>query len=407
MKRIALFGFVLGAVCATFSCGGQAKDQTPADVPKVNPSANPPVASVDPRKATAYIKVSTPEDLRNLFLALSQDQDVSDGFKQFLMKYAMQQGSGSGFVASLPAGRGGLVVTNRHVVDGVDRPMVSFDGGTTNITAKILYVDRDYDLAVLEIAQPVTGFPISGEYTEMQEVFALGYPGLGTSANYQAARGNISNKCLEDDAINNNGSHMCWIQHTASIDPGSSGGPLVNAKNQVVGVNAAFVQSRHEMYLAVPGVAIKSALEKAEGIRANRENESWMKEQLKFNCYQFVSELSAGEARATGILPFISTKLVTKVGLPAFAKYDDNPDVVRIFKSSPYLGMQLSIAMYLRGVFSENGGIPGNERCERINPNDRVLSGEDVRININLRDSTMELSWTFERGGWRLSSFHH
>ncbi|MDD2786194.1 MAG: serine protease [Patescibacteria group bacterium] len=407
MRKFGMM-FVMFALMI-IACGPEKTGRTGGEmppVPTVSQSAAATALAADPKASTALIQVPTPMELRNLFLNISNDSDLSQQFRAFLMSYALREASGSGFVTARTGGGYSLVVTNRHVVEGSDKPQVSFDGGNTNITAKILFIDNNYDLAVLEIPTTVPGLQVTTTYTESQVVNAVGYPAMGRKGNFQITRGNVSNRCLQDDQITDSGKKFCWIQHTAAIDPGSSGGPLVTTDNQVIGVNAAIVTQHHEVYVAVPGEAIQAAVQSAETIHASRSDAKWMTAHLKDSCYKLVSELSSAKPRVDMLLALISYKLVAQKGLPAFNQYADDENAMKVFLNDPYLGMKVSLAKYLLELFNDGNGVLTGERCDNISPSDNVLDeGEDVRINVSLHGKNVELFWTFEHGQWRLSEF--
>ena len=144
-----------------------------------------------------------------------------------------QQGQGSGFILN----KDGLILTNYHVVKGNER-------GTVDVTlsdkhkykAQVLTVDEGHDLALLKIDAPglipATLAETSSNLAVGQRVYAIGNPfGLsgtmtrGIISAIRSVRGPESAPI--DDAI----------QTDASVNPGNSGGPLLNSRGEVIGVN--------------------------------------------------------------------------------------------------------------------------------------------------------------------------
>ncbi len=151
---------------------------------------------------------------------------------------------GSGFFV-----RPGVVATNFHVVSGPGIGVSGFTGGLAQIpnkpakytlTDKPIAFDKDHDLALLYVpgtdAKPMT---LVGEYQKLQvgqPVYALGSPkGLAGSI----SEGLISSDSLRGSDPGDPDSPKLYIQHSAKIDHGNSGGPLVDSHGRVIGVNTA------------------------------------------------------------------------------------------------------------------------------------------------------------------------
>jgi len=138
---------------------------------------------------------------------------------------------GSGFVID-PSG---IIVTNRHVIQGAVEITVSF-ADHTQAHATLLGAGAIVDLAVLKVTMdhklPALKFADSAKLQIGDMVLAIGNPyGLGMSVSHGIVSGlnrNINETPFDDD-----------IQTDAAINPGNSGGPLVNLAGEVVGVDTA------------------------------------------------------------------------------------------------------------------------------------------------------------------------
>ncbi len=362
--------------------------------------------TTDPKEAVAYVKATPPEDLRRLLLGLAMDQHLSERFRTGFMAYYVTGWSGSGFTI---AGNGPHTrfVTNRHVANGSSEVYVSFDNKKTMIRGEIVYIDPEYDLAVVELPNHRPGLELKTTVSDLEDVRTVGYPGIGRNGNYQIARGSVTNSCVRGNAIGLS-ARQCWIQHNAPIDPGSSGGPLLSADSRVLGVNTLMLRRRNSFFLSVPSVHVASALSHADDILANRQDAKWMTAQLRTSCRKFVSEMSAKNTNLGTVIPSISYALVTDKGLHAFEEISDGKlaDALKnAMDEDPLEAIQLAIYLSLQDTFVEFGGIQLNETCEHVNPNDDVLSGEDIRVDVQMREGHVELDWRFERGEWRLSGY--
>jgi S1-C subfamily serine protease len=143
------------------------------------------------------------------------------------------QGQGSGFVFDVE----GHIVTNDHVVQGAEEVSVRFWDGST-YDATVVGTDPSTDLAVIEVDAPASILtPLElGDSTQLsvgEGVVALGSPfgleGTATSGIVSALNREMTSQ--------NNFTISNSIQTDAAINHGNSGGPLLNAAAQVVGVN--------------------------------------------------------------------------------------------------------------------------------------------------------------------------
>jgi serine protease Do len=166
-------------------------------------------------------------------LALDPDAPAGDGAVE------RRRSSGSGVILDAA----GYVMTNYHVVQGARRVQVvkaSRPQGTSivrprerTLDATVVGVDEETDLALLKVnGATFAALPLGDSDTLRpgQLVFAFGSP-LGLDNTVTMGVVSAVGRQLESD------DPMVYIQTDAPINPGSSGGPLVNAEGQVVGIN--------------------------------------------------------------------------------------------------------------------------------------------------------------------------
>ena len=172
----------------------------------------------------------------------------------------------------------GYILTNKHVIDGANKINVVLDDGTTYEDVKLVTVDPLNDVAYLKIPD-VSGLKAAtlGDSRTIhvgQQVIAIGNA-LGQYQNTVTA-GIISGTGRSITATDNSGSMSeslsDMIQTDAAINSGNSGGPLVNAAGEVIGMNTATSTSAENMGFAIPISSVKGMLsqltEKGEADRA-------------------------------------------------------------------------------------------------------------------------------------------
>ncbi len=137
--------------------------------------------------------------------------------------------SGTGFFIS----KNGHIVTNNHVIKGCNEVQALFNG--RRLEAQIIAKDNLNDLAVLRVDQkPPHIFPLSsGNPKLLQDIYVAGYPfGKFMSSSIKVTKGIVS-------ALAGLGDNYSEIQIDAAIQPGNSGGPIVDEFGNIVGVAVA------------------------------------------------------------------------------------------------------------------------------------------------------------------------
>jgi serine protease Do len=180
-------------------------------------------------------------------------ENTIDLYKNAIIQIATPWGTGTGFYIS----DYNLIATNRHVIEGTIEPVINAKNFKKSIT-KIMFTDAVYDLAFLEVPEgkELDKVPLGSSLNihEGQQIMAIGHPyGL----KFTATQGIISkSKRLW------NGTD--YIQIDAAINPGNSGGPLINDKNEVIGVNTFIISEGSNLGFALPVDLLKESLKDFE-----------------------------------------------------------------------------------------------------------------------------------------------
>ena len=179
-----------------------------------------------------------------------------------------EQDQGSGVIVD-PAGH---VITNYHVVDGASDVSVELSDGSRH-QAKIIGIDPATDLAVLKIqASGLTAAPW-GDSESLQvgdPVMAIGNP-FGLASTVTA--GIISAKGRR--AVVENVNYQDFLQTDAAVNPGNSGGPLVNMKGEVIGINTAILGPTYQgISFAIPSALVRHVYDQL--MSAGKVDRGWL-----------------------------------------------------------------------------------------------------------------------------------
>jgi len=179
------------------------------------------------------------------------------------------------------------VISNAHVLDGAQEAEIfDADGAAAEgrsvggseaerktardkaWKARVVRVSNDDDLAVLQIDDAAHAPPggLALRLTaplDDEAVVAAGFPGLNAQPSFQLSRGTISNATFRTGA----GPFSAYVQHTAAIDPGNSGGPLLDASGRLLGINTIKVRGRESVGFAIPSARVQVALLRADDRR--------------------------------------------------------------------------------------------------------------------------------------------
>jgi serine protease Do len=155
-----------------------------------------------------------------------------------------RRGTGTGFIIDSE----GHILTNHHVIDGAERITVKLADGRS-LRASVVGSDPDTDIALIRVDAPV-GLPSatlgnSDQLRVGEWVVAIGNP-LAYEHTVTVGVVSFIGRKLFDSSLDN------YIQTDAAISFGNSGGPLINARGEIIGINAAVSRQANNIGFAIP-----------------------------------------------------------------------------------------------------------------------------------------------------------
>jgi serine protease Do len=355
------------------------------------------------------------------FLERLGDELKGRGYKDAseVMKSYAKGGFGSGFVVMGPDGLA-YVLTNRHVVAQAASITVEFQKTDDTLlvfkNCPIVAVSEDIDLAL--VALPKDGLITSGlslaveAVSDGQDVWSAGYPGLGAEPSWQLGHGSVTNASIRipevtDPAV------TTFIQHSAQIDAGNSGGPLLVEDShamggyRVAGMNSYKASERESTNFAIPSAAIQAFLTSVLDPAAKPKSQAPV---LEGRCRDFIGATAQGEDSFLHVARYVSYAFVGKEGEAIFDRVTKAaPKAVRdlildVFVNySPIEGIRLAIAYRIQESSRGKSGplplgfvaIDGNAESP----------GADVPVRFLRNGAELGLTWTREQGLWRIAAY--
>lgn len=171
---------------------------------------------------------------------------TSNGFTS-----SQYEGMGSGFIIN----EEGYILTNYHVIEGAKDITVTLSDGN-EVPGTVVNYDQEKDLAMIKLKEgtkvpAVAELGDSDELYPGAEVIAIGTP-LSKNLAYTLTKGVISGNDRTIETQNGTSVHL--LQTDAAINAGNSGGPLVNTKGQVIGINSMKLGSQSTGSATVEGI---------------------------------------------------------------------------------------------------------------------------------------------------------
>ncbi len=324
----------------------------------------------------SVVSITTSKSVR------SQSNSPNDPIFQFFHRGARrgeggvttQKALGSGAIVS----KEGHIVTNNHVIDGMDEIEVELSDGRQK-KARLIGTDTDTDIAVLKIdASDLVPLPLgNSDVVEVGEtVMAIGNPyGLEESVTEGiiSAKGRHGSENISD-----------LFQTDAQINPGNSGGPLVNVRGELIGINEAILSdtgSFQGVGFAIPAATVRRVMDAI--LRTGRIIRGYLGVNLS-------DKLTPAAAEQRG-LPDTNGALVVDVmtGSPAEAAHIQADDFIKKFN-----GRAVNDTQNLRQFVSETD-------VDKSVPVELLRAGKPVTINVKIGEMppTAQLARQQQRRG--------
>ena len=172
----------------------------------------------------------------------------------------VQSGLGSGVILT----EDGYIVTNNHVIDGADKLEVLLNDNAT-YEARVIGTDEATDLALIKIDEKGLSPIVFGDSEALkigEWVLAVGNP-FGFNSTVTAGIVSAKARSLSQNSRNGRMGIESFIQTDAALNPGNSGGALVNLKGELVGINSAIYSntgSYSGFSFAIPTTIVKKVM---------------------------------------------------------------------------------------------------------------------------------------------------
>jgi serine protease Do len=323
---------------------------------------------------------------------------------------------GSGFLYN--DAKGNLyVITNNHVISQAHTISITFeraDGTTKKIeNLKLIATDVDADLAIMAIPAGDKPFVTQGlslltrAVDEGEDAYSAGFPGLGITPIWQFGRGMISNASVKfPKGITDETMMGPYIQHTAQVDSGNSGGPLLVAQRNVpsgyavAGVNTLSGIRRQAANYAIPVKTLQTFINDA----LNPKPETF-RSALDALLEKFVKGLGDNKAVYPHIAEYLS---IACIGENAEYALEE------LFKRAPVSARRAFIeksredpigAMDIAVAWTIEDSIRTGSSALKAAVKEVTGEGEEYTVTFTINNKDAKSVWIREYGNWRIKSF--
>lgn len=327
----------------------------------------------------------------------------------------IQGDTGTGFVYVAPGGKN-YILTNYHVISNAHSLSIKFEKQngqqTTYSGLTVVAADEDMDIALLEFGAGRNPFREGLSFytrpvAEGDDVFSAGFPGLGPAMIWQFGRGMVSNASVRVPASYDSDKILGpFIQHTAQVDSGNSGGPLliqnrgVTTGYSVVGINTLKARNRQAANYSIPVSRIQEFINTA--LKKESRNE---RSRLETKVDSFIAGLGVNKAVYPHIAEYLSYTCIAENTEYAFSELSKSrsrstqDDINTALVYSPADGMSLAVAWLI-----ENRIRPAASAI-RITTESITPNGSGFTVTFKANNTTFSSEWVNNYGIWQINSF--
>ena len=209
--------------------------------------------------------VESESGLEGKVITLGEGESISsiaDAISPAVVAISATSDYGESVGSGVCVASGGYVLTNSHVVSGFAEIVLHLSNKST-ASARVIYDDPVLDFAILKANKSLPYLRL-GESDDMmvgEDVLAVGTP-LSLTLTHTFTKGIVSavNRTIKVSSSEGNGYMQNLIQHDASLNPGNSGGPLINSRGEVVGINTLKISGGEGIGFAIPTKSFISLL---------------------------------------------------------------------------------------------------------------------------------------------------
>jgi serine protease Do len=336
--------------------------------------------------------------------------DLADYFESLI-----KGGYGSGYIATDRYGRS-VVITNRHVVTFADSATITLskdDGKEISVdNCQVAYEGEDIDCALLLLPQGAFEGAPRLELAESvpadgDTVWSAGYPSLFGKPSWQLGKGVVTNRRVVVEKIGLP-EYAVFTQHSAPIDPGNSGGPLLvgdpgdPSSFRVIGINTWVMLGRQSTNFAVSLDMLREVLERLPDPVNTIEPAGAVREKAE----KLVTSINVKEWSRFESGRYISSRMVMRQGWNVFTSIvsaaeaaDYKVWVERFLGESPEETLRQAIYFRIYKALHKEGRAVALDSVDTL-PD--AGGTRRIRTGLTAGRDTFFIDWYEKSGNWRI-----